>query len=244
MKALILAAGRGRRLGRVSSGINKCMLEVAGRPLIEYSLDCASVLGPIEEIIVVVGYRAEDIIDRYGHRYNGKAIRYVEQKEQRGLVDAIACAGDALQGCDFTLMLGDEFMFNPRHREFIEEFQRQGEDIFALCGVILVGERDLIRKTYAVIQLEDGRVSRLIEKPNHPFNNMMGTGNCLFKNEILDYIPQTPINQKRIEKELPDLIQCAIDDGRLVKPFIICSEYVNVNSPEEWDRTKSYFAHL
>jgi dTDP-glucose pyrophosphorylase len=111
--------------------------------------------------------------------------------------------------------------------------------------VVMVKDRDLIKKTYTVIPLEDGRIVRLIEKPNKPvFNNIMGTGNCIFKNQMLDYIPKTPINQNRQEKELPDLIQCAIDDGHVVKTFITCKEYININSVEELNKTNSYFTHL
>jgi NDP-sugar pyrophosphorylase family protein len=242
MKALILAAGRGRRLGNVSGGINKCMVEVAGKPLLEYSLYCAASLSQIEEIIIVVGYRKEAIIERYGKEYNGRDTICVTQKEQHGLVHAIESAREALGLSDFMLMLGDEFMINPYHKDFIETFKMQ--DVFALCGIVAVGDRNLIKNTYAAVGLDDGRIVRLIEKPNNPiFNNMMGTGNCIFKNQILDYIPLTPINQNRQEKELPDLIQCAIDDGRIVKSFIICKEYVNVNSPEELDKTNSYFSH-
>ena len=43
----------------------------------------------------------------------------------------------------------------------------------------------------------------------------------------------TPINQNRREKELPDLIQCAIDDGLRVKSFDIGEGYVNINTPED-----------
>jgi len=242
MKALILAAGRGKRLGNISGGINKCMVEVEGKPLLEYSLYCAAGLDQIDEILIVVGYRRDAIIKRYGKKYNGKDIVYVAQKEQRGLVHAIESARGALGSSDFMLMLGDEFMVNPYHKDFIETFQREG--VFALCGMVSVGDRKLIKNTYAVIGLEDNRIVRLIEKPNNPiFNDMMGTGNCIFKNQILDYIPLTPINQNRHEKELPDLIQCAIDDGRVVKSFVICKGYVNVNYPEELDKTSSYFSH-
>ncbi len=75
-------------------------------------------------------------------------------------------------------------------------------------------------------------------------NNIMGTVNCLFKNEIFAYIPQTPINQKRGEKELPDLIQCAIDEGKIIKSSIICDQYFNINSEKEIREAGSYFVHL
>ena len=243
MKALVLAAGRGSRFGNLSQGTNKCMLEIGGRPLIEYTLQSVALLPEIEQVVIVVGYRAEDIMERLGGSYKGKKIVYVRQRDQHGLVHAIECAKDALGASDFMLMLGDEFMANARHSEFIEAFHR--EEVFGLCGVLRVKDRALIKKTYAVIELNDGRMARLVEKPNNPvFNDMMGTGNCIFKNKVLEYIAHTPINQNRHEKELPDLIQCAIDDGNIVKTFTICNEYINVNSPEELDRTKSYFAHL
>ncbi|MBN2121423.1 MAG: nucleotidyltransferase family protein [Candidatus Omnitrophica bacterium] len=242
MKALILAGGRGKRLGRLSGHINKCMLKVRGKPLIEYSLSCISELEQINQIIIVVGYRPEDIINKYGNKYKGKNIQYVLQRRQGGLVHAIECAKSALEKDDFMLMLGDEFMVNPHHREFMQEFNR-GE-AFALCGVVSVLDKELIKKTYSVIEAQDKQIFRLIEKPRNPFSSIMGTGNCIFKNSILGYIPEVPINQKRKEKELPDLIQCAIDDGNIVKSFLICREYINVNSQEELDKTISYFAHL
>jgi len=46
-------------------------------------------------------------------------------------------------------------------------------------------------------------------------------------------VPLVPINQNRQERELPDLIQCAIDDGLAVKSFDIGDGYVNINTPED-----------
>lgn len=242
MKAVILAAGRGRRLGEATQGTNKCMLPIHGRPLIEYSLSAASRLARIQEVLIVVGYRSGDITGRYGERFEGKPLRYVQQKEQRGLVDAVASAAGALEGSDFMLFLGDELMLKGRHEEFLRFFEQSG--VFALCGVVKVEDRSLISKTYSITQAEDGRISRLIEKPAHPANDIMGTGNCVFSTRILSYIPRTPVNRKRGEQELPDLIQCAVDDGQTVKPFFICQAYANINDPGEIDRTESYFAHL
>lgn len=242
MKALILAAGRGKRLGVLSDNINKCMTRVRGRQLISYSFDYAAAIPQISSIVVVVGYRADDIIKTFGYAYKGKKVAYVRQKERHGLVHAIEQSRDAIGKSDFMLMLGDELMMNPRHAAFVRSFQKSG--VFALCGVVLVRDTSLIRKTYTVIRGAGGRVFRLIEKPGHVFNNMMGTGNCIFKNAIFSYIPKTPINQKRHEKELPDLIQCAVDEGNIVKTFAICTAYVNVNYREELKATESCFFHL
>lgn len=242
MKALILAAGRGKRLGGLTQEKNKCLAEVGGRTLLAYSLDCAVKIPQISEIIIAVGYQAEQIINIFGDHYQGKPLKYVLQEEQKGLVHAIEQTSQALGKDDFLLMLGDELMTNPRHLEMIRVFET--EDVFALCGVLLVDDKNLIKKTYAISQDKEGRITRLLEKPDNPPNNIMGTGNCLFRNGILSYIPKTPINPKRGERELPDLIQAAIDDGKVVRPFNICSRYFNFNVKEEIHDAESFFAHF
>ena len=78
-----------------------------------------------------------------------------------------------------------------------------------------------------------------VEKPRRPHNDVRGTGNCIFRSKIFDYIDLTPINQSRNEKELPDLIQCAIDDGLAVRAFDIGDVYVNINTPEDIERAES-----
>jgi NDP-sugar pyrophosphorylase family protein len=239
--ALILAGGRGKRLGKFTECVNKCMIKVLNRPLIEYSLDEVSMLEEIKEIIIVVSYKAEDIINQYGNYYKGKRIKYVIQWEPKGVVDAIEWAKDTLAGRDFMLMLGDEFMFNPRHKEMIDRFYK--EELFGICGVVKVEDLSLISKTYTVEVDNEGFIKRLVEKPKVPFNNFMGTGNCIFKNEILNYISLTPVNPIRNEKELPDLIGCAVNDGKKIKIFPICEKYVNVNTLSELKEIESYFSH-
>lgn len=230
MKALILAGGRGRRLDKLTSDINKCMLLFWNNPLISYSLE-NSVLANVAEIVIVVGYQAEDIINHIGIRYKGTRIKYVIQKEQKGLVHAIECAQRELNGSDFMTFLGDEILIRPLHKEMVNKFY--SSDVFVLCGTIIVNDKRIISKTYSVIQDKNQNIYRLIEKPQNPLNNIMGTGNCAFKNKIFDYIRETPINQKRGEKELPDLIQCAIDDGNIVQSFNIGTEYININTEED-----------
>ena len=89
------------------------------------------------------------------------------------------------------IMLADEFMINPQHKQMIDFFKK--ENLFGICGVLMVKVKELIKKTYSIIQGEDNRIYRLIEKPAIPMNNIIGTGNCIFKNEILSYAKQTPI---------------------------------------------------
>jgi len=230
MKALVLAAGRGKRLGEETAALTKCMLPMFGKPLVEYSLENAARAGATE-IVIVVGYRAEQIINRFGIEYQGIRIRYVIQEEPHGLVHAIECSHDAIGDHEFMLFLADEILFHPRHDTMVQQFR--DEEMFVICGTVLEPRMDEIRKTYAIIQDDASRIYRLIEKPRNPPNSTRGTGNCIFQARIFEYVPLTPIHPIRQERELPDLIQCAIDDGLLVRSFDIGDGYVNINTPDD-----------
>lgn len=219
------------------------MLNLDGKPLIERNINNLMKVG-IEEIVIVVGYRAEDIINRYGINHwnfdRNADISYVIQREQKGLVNAMECAIDALGGDNFVLALGDEILVNPKHYEMLKEYNRG--NVFGMCGVLVQEDKEMTRKTYTIAENDNHEIIRLIEKPKRVFGNIMGTGNCVFKNEILSYIDRTPVNQERCEKELPDLMQCAIDDGNIIKSFIICDKYFNINSEEDLHQAEMFLS--
>lgn len=230
-KALILAGGRGKRLEGYIKGGHKCLLHFGGRPLIEYSLNNAINLG-VSEIVIVVGYLAEKIINRYGNAYKGTPIRYAIQWEQKGLVHAIECGRETIKNSDFILLLGDEFVVGPDHKSMFDFFS--GSDAFAVCGMIKTNDPKQISKTYSILFDEKtNKIFRLVEKPKNVSNELMGTGNIIFSNKIYNYIEMTPINQIRGEKELPDLIQCAIDVGKDVFWHHLSATYVNVNMMDD-----------
>jgi NDP-sugar pyrophosphorylase family protein len=239
MKALILAAGRGKRLGEITESVNKCMLPLGGKPILEYNLERAAEMDDVTEIILVVGHKAEDIINKYGIVFKNKKIKYVIQKDQKGLVNAVENSKAAIGSDDFFLLLGDEVLVNSRHLEMLKQFK--DENLFGVCGVNFQKDKSKISKTYTVLTDDKNRIFRLIEKPHFSQTNWQGTGQCIFKNCLLDYTDRTPLHPVRGEKELPDLIQCAVDDGKIVKIFDLCDFYTNINVEEDLFELKKYF---
>lgn len=236
MKALILAGGRGSRLNEFTKNMNKSMIKLFEKPLIEYNLNHAVESG-VSEIVIVVGYKKEEIINYIGKDYRGIPVNYTIQKEQKGLVNAIECAREKLGNSDFILMLGDEIIPEAKMKEMIKKFK--DEELFAVCGVVNEKDKFSVGKTYSAMINERGRVFRLIEKPKVMIYDIKGTGHCVLKNEILDYIERTPISANRGEKELVDLIQVAIDDGKKVYVQRISKNgYVNINTKEDFELAK------
>ena len=87
MKAVILAAGEGKRLRPFTETMPKVMLPVANKPILEYIIDAAKKSG-IDEIIIVVGYKKEVIMD-YFKNYEDMKITYVVQNKQLGTAHAL-----------------------------------------------------------------------------------------------------------------------------------------------------------
>jgi len=236
MKALILAGGRGSRLNEFTKDNNKSMVLLFEKPIIEYNLEHA-VEAEVSEIVILIGYKGEEIKKYVGNEYKGIPVRYAVQKEQRGIVHAIECAREMIGDSDFFLMLADEILPKAKIKEMIKKFKK--EELFAVCGVVYENDRLSIGKTYSAMTNETGRTFRLIEKPKVVINKIKGTGHCILKNDMLNYIERTPINANRGERELVDWIQVAIDDGKKVYIYPINKEgYVNINTKEDYELGK------
>ncbi len=79
MKAIILAAGRGRRLAEYSNNLPKCMLSFGGKTLLDYQIESVRALG-ITEIVMVVGFEKEVIIE-HTRRYTDIIFTFIENRE-------------------------------------------------------------------------------------------------------------------------------------------------------------------
>lgn len=77
MQAIILAAGMGKRLGELTKGNTKCMVKVNGIPLIDRTMAQLS-KQPLNKVIIVVGYKGQELKEYLGQEYNGMSIQYIE----------------------------------------------------------------------------------------------------------------------------------------------------------------------
>jgi len=105
MQAVILAAGRGERMGALTENTPKPMLTVAGKNLIEHKLDILP--DNVDEVILIVGYLGSAIQKYFGGDYHGKQILYVEQEVMDGTAGALWQARDVLHD-QFLVLNGDD----------------------------------------------------------------------------------------------------------------------------------------
>jgi bifunctional UDP-N-acetylglucosamine pyrophosphorylase/glucosamine-1-phosphate N-acetyltransferase len=105
MQAVVLAAGEGTRLRPLTLKTPKALVDIQGRPLLERILDALP--DPVTEILIVVGYKRDQIRRRIGKTWNGKSVRYVVQTKLVGTGDAIHRAKKYLHD-RFLVVNGDD----------------------------------------------------------------------------------------------------------------------------------------
>ncbi|SDJ69786.1 glucose-1-phosphate thymidylyltransferase [Halovenus aranensis] len=105
MIGVVPAAGQGTRLRPLTDDTPKGLVDIAGQPLLAHVFETLLDSG-VDELVVVVGYRAGDIVAHFGESYAGCPLTYVHQRERLGLGHAIAQARPHVDG-PFVVLNGD-----------------------------------------------------------------------------------------------------------------------------------------
>lgn len=232
MKGIILAAGKGQRLSELNLK-HKGLAVIQKKHVIDYSLDLLT-RGDnalVDEVVVVVGYHASDIINYIGDAYNGVPVKYVYQHELKGIAHAVLVAKDALND-DFVMCLADEILVNSKLEQMIQYFNSSNADV--VCGVVIDGA-DFSMKPIAYDSDASGRIIEVREKPEVYHNDIRGIGECVFRKSTLDKLESLKPNARRGELEMGDWIQSVIDGGGTARIFELADAYVNVNYPKDID---------
>ncbi len=129
MKALILAAGFGKRLRPITDTIPKSMVEVNGTPLLCNALNNVTACG-ITEIGIVVGHMADYIRGQIGNEWNGVPVRYFENKRYLETNNVVSLAEAAAFCDDDMLMLECDIYY---HKEMIEKLMAGGGE----CSILV-----------------------------------------------------------------------------------------------------------
>jgi UDP-N-acetylglucosamine diphosphorylase/glucosamine-1-phosphate N-acetyltransferase len=221
MKAIILAAGQGTRMGPLTRNRPKVMLPVANMPLLSHVILSARDAG-IREFVLVVGF-GQEIIKRYfgdGSSMN-VSIEYAHQKEQLGTADAVRSAKGFVK--DRFLMLNGDIIVSPLH---IRNMVKQSRD------VVMTARRVDNPSEFGVLEVEDDRVLRIIEKPKKPPTNLANAGIYIFPLAIFDAINKTALSA-RSEYEITESLQLLIDEGMDVGFLTLSGNWLDIGRP--WD---------
>ena len=231
VKALVLAAGKGTRLHTEGITLPKVMRPAAGRPLLDYVLSALDFL-PREDVILVVGYGKQDVLDAYPN------YPFAEQTEQKGTGHAVQCAAHLLTDPDSHVLVccGDTpLMRRETFRALVNTHLADGNACTLLSAVLEDGG------SYGrVLRAPDGSFSAIVEAkdctPEQRAVTEVNTGTCVFRvRELLDALGQLRCDNAQGEyylTDVPAMIQAA---GGRVGLCGGCSpeEMLGVNTPEQ-----------
>ena len=214
MKGLILSGGKGTRLRPITHTSAKQLVPVANKPVLFYGIEAMAAAGISEVGIIVAPETGDEIraVAGNGGAF-GVAITYVEQDEPLGLAHAVLTAEPFLGHSPFVMYLGDNLLRNGI-TDLVQTFVSESPD----AQILLTPVPD--PENYGVAELEDGRVSRLVEKPREPETNLALVGVYMFTPSIFD-AARAIEPSGRGELEITDAIQFLVDSGMRVDPHIV-----------------------
>ncbi|MBI4674811.1 MAG: NTP transferase domain-containing protein [Chloroflexi bacterium] len=204
MKAVILLAGLGTRLRPHTYSRPKPLVNVAGKPVLGHILDGMAEI-QFDEIIFIVGYLGDQIEKYVTTQYPHIHARFVVQEEMRGQAHAIHLAKDFIDQ-EVLIIFGDTIWETDWTR-----LQRVESDGLIYCHEVPDPRR------FGVVTLDNGFVTRFVEKPQTPISNLAVVGVYYFKawQKIMQAIDDiiTLNIQTKGEYYLADAMQRMIEQG-------------------------------
>lgn len=238
--AVLLAAGRGTRLGALTAVTPKPMLTIGGAPILAHPIAALAEAG-IREFVIVTGYLGEQVEDwcrDYGREHPGLLLTPVAQRELNGTAGGLLAARDRVAGEDrFIFGWGDILMDRANYARFVA---RAAEDDFDL---LLAVNRMKDPWRGAAVYLSSGmRVERLVEKPAEGASTTSWNNSGLFASSpiIFDYAERLRPSP-RGELELPQAISAMIADGRVVNALDVRGFWSDVGTPQDLENARKHF---
>ncbi len=195
MKAVILAAGEGKRLRPLTHTTPKCMLPIAGKPILLHMLLTLKELG-ITEAIIIVKHLKEKIISYFKDKDLGIKLTFIEQGEEYGTGAALLYAKEHIQE-PFLMLAGDTILDSSIVKAVIASHKK---------GITLAVKKVEHPHLYGVVELDsNNRVSKLEEKPIHPKTDLANLSVYMFDPDIFSKLEQIK-SSSRGEYEITDAL--------------------------------------
>ncbi len=198
IQAIIMAAGKSTRTWPLTLTIPKPLLKVMNKEIIKHNLDALQ--GLVDEVIVIVGYKKELIIDEIGNKYGKLKIRYAEQKRQLGTGHALKSVEQIIEN-KFIVMGGDD-IFSKRDIKACLKHK------YAVLGCKV---EDPSR--FGVFTINGKEVKKITEKPKNFVSDIANTGLYVFDKSVFSFKLK---KSQRGEYEIVDYINALVKKEKVV----------------------------
>jgi glucose-1-phosphate thymidylyltransferase len=207
-RGVILAGGKGTRLGELTRVTNKHLLPVGPYPMIYHPLKKLVGAGVRDLLLISGTEHMGDFVELLGSgRDHGCTLSYRVQDEAGGIAQALALADQFCAGQRCVVLLGDNIFHDPLGPLLAEA---SGAPDFAWLALKQVANPS----RFGVAELKDGRVVNINEKPARPMSDWAVAGIYVFPPDVFGVI-RTLKPSARGELEITDVNRHYLQCGRL-----------------------------
>jgi dTDP-glucose pyrophosphorylase len=227
MKAVILAAGKGTRMGELTAHLPKPMVLVEGKPVLEHIIEGLRDEAKIDDFFIITGWCGNVIRDHFGDGSPwGVKVSYGEQVVQDGTGRAPELAKDWVGADRFLLTYGDILLSPPTDYALLV-------NAFKEDGVIALKDGADLTKGGAVMLNEAGFMIDLVEKAaagEVPKNAYYNAGIYLLTPKIFTYTA-TLQKSPRGEYEFTDALKALVKGGAQLRGVSLQRAWADVRDP-------------
>lgn len=231
MKALLLAAGLGSRLGEVTKTLPKALVTVGNEPIIDFCIKRLYEIG-VTDIVINIHHKANLIREHFALKKYSVKLDLSEESKLLGTCGTLKKHFNALADDDFIVMHADNFFTGSLHQLIKDHSNRNSGDCGTMATFISSNPRNC-----GILELnEDKTIKSYFEKIQNPPGNLANAAIYIF----------TP----RIERVLDELSGDVLDIGRDLIPRIssrlstshLGKEFVDIGTPDGLAQARALFS--
>ena len=225
--AVVMAGGRGTRLGDLTRHTPKPLMTVAGRSILEWIV-LGLVGDGIRDVYVSVNYLAEQVEEHLGDGSRlGCSVRYLREDPDRPLGTAGSLTLLRAQRPDLAdpvLVMNGDLMVQFDARDLLATHERAG-------ATVTMATRSYQHQVpFGVVESDDGRVTGISEKPTIGFD--INAAVYAVEPRALAWLPEGRAST------MPDLIETCLDRDEPVTAWPIEADWIDVGTPGDLARAK------
>jgi len=226
LKGIILHGGHGTRLRPLTHTGPKQLLPIANKPMSEYCVEAIRDAGITDIAIIIGGLGSNKVKEYYGNGENfGVNLTYIEQDYPRGIAHAVNLCKDFVSNEKFVVFLGDNII-----QKSISEFAKNFEGSNYDASILLCKVDNPSR--FGIADVKDGKILKIMEKPENPPTNLAVTGIYFLTPKIFDVIDRLKPSS-RDELEITDALEMLLSENDNISYSVITDYWKDTGTPDD-----------
>lgn len=225
--AVLMAGGKGERLRPLTEKVPKPLLQIGGKPIIDYNVDRLIEYG-IKNIYVTVNYLGEQIEKHFEEVREDVKVNCVREPKYLGTIGSVRFV-DTFHN-DTVLVMNSDLFTNIDYEDFFLHFIDNDADMSVAAIPYSVSV------PYGIFELEERNIKGVKEKPT--YNYYANAGIYLIKKNLLDLIPQDKFFNAT------DFLELLIQKGFNVIRFPITGYWIDIGKHEDYKKAQELVKHL